>query len=408
MKVLMIGWEFPPHNSGGLGVACQGLANALLGQNVDLLFVLPKRFELEKDNNLDVIFADATNFKKQQVTVKQIETPLSPYVTSREYEAYRRTLSNDIYGDTLFEEVERYARAISEIAEEENFDVIHAHDWLSYLAAAEAKRVSGKPLILHVHATAHDFSGGNPDPRIFIIEKEVMKLADTVITVSQFTKDILTCHYGVSPSKIKVVHNGIISDNYKETDSEDGNKFHIPIKKAGQKIVLFVGRITLMKGPDYFLKAAKRVLEHEPNTLFVIAGSGDMEWQIIRQAANLGISDKVLFAGFVRGEELNSLYKAADLYVLPSVSEPFGLTPLESIINGTPVLISKQSGISEVLSGALKVDFWDVEEMANKIICTLRYPKLGKAVYKEGSKEANSVTWEKAAKKCIEIYKKLA
>lgn len=398
MKVFMIGWEFPPHNSGGLGVACQGLAGALVGQNIDLLFVLPKKFELT-NNSLNIIFADIP-----KITVKQIDTPLSPYVTSREYEMYRRTLPNDIYGGTLFEEVVRYAEAIREIAKEEKFDVIHAHDWLSYLAALEAKRVSGKPLILHVHATAHDFSGGNPDPRILAIEKLAMKEADVVITVSQFTKDIVVNNYGITPSKIKVVHNGINTENHKEIDD---NKFYLPIKKAGQKIVLFVGRITLMKGPDYFLRAAKLVLEYEPNTLFIIAGSGDMQWQIIRQAAELGISDKVLFAGFVRGEELNSLYRSADLFVLPSVSEPFGLTPLESIINGTPVLISKQSGISEVLSSALKVDFWDIEEMANKIICTLRYTKLGKLLHKEGRKETNSITWEKAAKKCIDIYKKL-
>ena len=397
MKVLMIGWEFPPHNSGGLGVACQGLARALVGNNTDLIFVLPKKFEVN-DTLVNILFADIPS-----VQIRKIDTLLSPYVTSKEYEMYRRTLPNDIYANTLFEEVARYAYAVADIASKETFDIIHAHDWLSYLAAIEAKRVSGKPLILHVHATAHDMSGGNPDPRIYDIERKTMEIADSVIAVSQFTKNIITSHYGISPEKIQVVHNGIAAEDY--TVGEKDSQL-LSLKKSGQKMVLFVGRVTLMKGPDYFLRAAQKVLEYEPNTIFVITGSGDMEWQIIRLSAELGISGKVLFAGFVRGEKLNKLYRSADLFVLSSVSEPFGLTPLESILNGTPVLLSKQSGISEIITGALKVDFWDIEEMANKIICALRYPVMSKQMQEHGKKEAEATTWHKAAQKCIQIYKK--
>lgn len=395
MRVLMFGWEFPPHNSGGLGVACEGLARALVDKSVQLVFVLPKKVSLANER-LRFLFAGIGTNK-----VHGIDTALTPYVTAKEYLLSKRYLEGNIYGADLFSEVMRYAKSVRDLIENETFDVIHAHDWLSFLAGVEAKRISGKPLVVHVHATGFDQAGGNmADERVYAIEKIGFDAADKIITVSQYTKDMLVSKYGVSGEKIFVVHNGIDSSAY--TGTKESGEF--PWKRTGQKMVLFVGRLTMHKGPDYFLKAARRVLDFCPDTMFVIAGSGDMEFQIIRQAAELGIAQNVFFAGFARGENLRRLYESADLYVLPSVSEPFGITPLEALANGTPVLISKQSGVSEVLSHALKVDFWDIDEMANKIIAVLRYPPLTRQLALYGNGEVRTITWKKAAEKCIALY----
>lgn len=397
MRVLMFGWEFPPHNSGGLGVACEGLARALVNKSIDLVFVLPKKISVANDR-LRFLFGNAGTKSK----IYTIDTALSPYVTAKEYLLSKRYLEGNIYGADLFSEVMRYAASVKDIIEGEVFDVIHAHDWLSFLAGIEAKRLTGKPLIVHVHATGFDQSGGNSiDERVYEIEKMGFEVADKIITVSQYTKNILINKYGVSAEKIFVVHNGVDSSMYTYKGEEDSQ---MPWKRPGQKMVLFVGRLTMQKGPDYFLRAARRVLEYCPDTLFIIAGSGDMEFQIIREAADMGIAEHVFFAGFARGENLRRLYESADLYVLPSVSEPFGITPLEALASGTPVLISKQSGVSEVLAHALKVDFWDTEEMANKIVAVLRYPPLTRQLGLYGNGEARGITWEKAADKCIALY----
>ncbi len=397
MRVLMFGWEFPPHNSGGLGVACEGLARALVDKSIELIFVLPKKVNVTNDR-LKFLFGNVTRQNK----VYTVDTALTPYVTAKEYLLSKRYLEGNIYGADLFSEVMRYASSVKGIIEGEVFDVIHAHDWLSFLAGVEAKRLTGKPLILHVHATGFDQSGGNGiDERVYTIEKIGFDAADRIITVSKYTKDILIARYGVSAEKIFVIHNGVDCSPY--TCKGEGESA-VPWKRPGQKMVLFVGRLTMHKGPDYFLRAARRVLEFCPDTLFVVAGSGDMEFQIIREAADMGIAEHVFFAGFARGENLRRLYESADLYVLPSVSEPFGITPLEALASGTPVLISKQSGVSEVLAHALKVDFWDTEEMANKIVAVLRYPPLTRQLGLYGNGEARSITWEKAADKCIELY----
>ena len=399
MRVLMFGWEFPPHNSGGLGVACEGLARALVDKSVELIFVLPKKISIANDR-LRFLFGSVGVSK-----VHAIDTALTPYVTAKEYLLSKRYLEGNIYGADLFAEVMRYAASVKDIIAGETFDVIHAHDWLSFLAGVEAKRISGKPLVVHVHATGFDQSGGKaPDERVYAIEKIGFDAADRIIAVSQYTKNILISKYDVPADKIQVVHNGIDSGNYQMKETED---FSVPWKKPGQKMVLFVGRLTMHKGPDYFLRAARRVLDYHPNTMFVIAGSGDMEFQIIRQAAELGIAQNVFFAGFARGENLRRLYESADLYVLSSVSEPFGITPLEALAHGTPVLISKQSGVSEVLGHALKVDFWDIDEMANKIIAVLRYPPLTRQLALYGNGEVRNITWNKAAEKCIALYNNL-
>lgn len=394
-KILMFGWEFPPYNSGGLGTACFGLTRALADENTQVTFVLPREVDISVSFAKIVFAAPAKTQREKEM--------ISGYITSTEYSLLREKLSS-FYGGTLLEEVMHYASKAKNIALAENPDVIHAHDWLSFLAGLEAKRVTGKPLILHMHATEFDRTGGqgvNQD--VYEIEKRAMNEADGIIAVSNFTKEKIVQHYGIVSEKITVVHNGIDESDYctltprlKEIKTE-----------GAQKIVLFAGRITIQKGPEYFVQAAKKVLEYYPNVLFVVSGSGDMQRQMMEEAAGLGVGDKIIFTGWLRGDDLNALYQAADLYVMPSVSEPFGIIPLESIVNGTPVIISKQTGVSEVLSHALKVDFWDIDEMANKILGVLQNESLRKTLLNESQKEVKKITWKSAAKKVLGVYKKV-
>jgi len=393
----MFGWEFPPHNSGGLGTACFGLTRAMANNKIDVLFVLPKKLDVSA-NFMNILFADT-----KKVKFLEIESPLAPYVTGESYLYQRDKTISDVYGSTLMQEVRRYALRAKEIAKKEKFDVIHAHDWLSFLAGVEAKKVSGKPLILHMHATEFDRTGGqgvNQD--VYNIEREGMHFADGIIAVSNLTKQKIVERYGVSPDKVEVVHNGIDECDY--TNIPDRL---LDLKKSGQKIVLFAGRITIQKGPEYFIRAAKRVLDVNPNVLFLVAGSGDMERQMMLEAASLGISEHVIFVGFLRGDEMNAAYRAADLFVMPSVSEPFGITPLEAIISGAPVLISKQSGVGEVLSHALKADFWDTEDMANKILGVISHKSLWQTLWGNSREEVKKVTWDEASRKCIDYYQKI-
>jgi glycogen synthase len=399
IRVLMFGWEFPPHNSGGLGVACYGLSRSLSQLPVSLTFVLPKKLSGMHHDFLHLVYANIKNWK-----MRSIATLIHPYITSELYDDYIRTEEDRAnYGADLFDEVRRYGLEARSIALEEPHDVIHAHDWLSFRAGIEAKRVSGKPLVVHVHATEFDRTGGHPNQYIYEEERRGLHAADCIIAVSQHTKNVIVKHYGVAPDSVTVVHNGIEHASYRHT---------LPpalghIKADGKKIVLFVGRITIQKGADYFIKVAKKVLEYDPNVLFIVSGSGDMEHQIIRLASDLGLSDKVIFAGFVRGDELLQLYRAADLYVMPSISEPFGLTALEALANGTPILVSRQSGVSEVITHALKSDFWDVDDMTDKIVNVVSSPGLKHTLGELGAKDVESVTWDKAGAKCAAIYERL-
>lgn len=396
MKVLMFGWEFPPYNSGGLGVACQGLARALSEKGTDVLFVLPKKVKTEE--HFKFVFAD-----RVFLDVTTINSILTPYVTNDLYAHYLKESSGGMYGGSLLEEVLRYALRAKEIALKEHFDVIHAHDWLSFPAGIAAKEVSGKPLVVHVHATEFDRTGnGGVNQKVYEIEKEGMQKADRIVAVSDFTKNLVIEHYGIAPDKISVVHNGVSTADY---PARHENDFGIQkLKEAGYKIVLFVGRLTLQKGPDYFIYAAKRILQYQPKTMFVIAGSGDMERKVMELAAETGISGNVLFVGFLRGEQLSRIYHSADIFVMPSVSEPFGITPLESLLHGTPVIMSKQSGASEVILHAMKMDFWDVDEMADKVLSVLEHPSLKNEMSKNGEHEAESQTWDKAAVKLQKVY----
>ncbi len=402
----MFGWEFPPYNSGGLGVACSGLAKNLAKNGIDVIFVLPKNIPVSSDF-MKIVFAEkkpGTFFK-----MRTVETLLSGYVDPTGYNAIlQKTVNREgkcIYGATLYDEVLRYSELSREIAQDEDFDIIHAHDWLSFPSGIEARRVSGKPLIVHVHATEFDRGGGKGvNQKVYDIEREGLHQADGIIAVSNYTKNILVQHYDISPHKVNVVHNGVGEENVL-VDKEITNKLH-NLKSSGTKIVLYVGRLTLQKGVDYFLKSAAQVLKYDKNITFLISGSGDMEKQLICMAAELGISDKVLFTGWLKGAELVEVYRAADLLVMPSVSEPFGLIPLESMMNGTPALISKQSGVSEAISHALKVDFWDTDEITNKILAVLKNDSLQEHLSSEGEQEVKKINWHEAAKNCVSIYNK--
>jgi glycosyltransferase involved in cell wall biosynthesis len=297
----------------------------------------------------------------------------------------------------MFSEIQRYAALAAEISRNETFEIVHAHDWMTYPAGAAVARASGKPLLVHVHSTEFDRSGEHVNQVIYDIERMGMHVADRVIAVSYLTRNIIISRYGVSGDKVEVVYNGV---------ERNGGNWPVgdTTIKRDEKVVLFLGRITMQKGPDYFLRAAKKVLEKMDNVKFVMAGSGDLMHRAVEMAAELGIGSKVLFTGFLRGEDVQKIYKMADLYVMPSVSEPFGIAPLEALDNDVPVIISKQSGVSEVLKHALKVDFWDVDEIANKIIAVLKYPPLGITLRSHGNYEVRKLRWKDSAQRCAKIY----
>lgn len=392
----MFGWEFPPHHSGGLGAACFGLTKALSRTDVRVIFVLPKKLNGMEHNFLKIVFANIRNVK-----FRAVKSLIHPYITSELYDEYLlKTPEGELYGLNLFDEVRRYGLQARIIASEEPHDVIHAHDWLSFRAGIEAKRVSSKPLIVHCHATEFDRTGGHPNQYIYEEERRGFHAADCIIAVSEMTKDVIVKHYSVSPEKVMVVYNGVDHEEHKKSLPLVLTK----LKADGKKIVLFFGRITIQKGLDYFLQTARRVLEFNKDVIFIVCGTGDMEHQMIRYAQDLGIGDKVIFTGALWGDERTKLYRAADIYVMPSVSEPFGINALESMVNGTPLLLSKQTGAGEVLTHVLKSDFWDVDDMADKIINVLESRSLHDTLGELGSRDVAHVTWENAAGKCSQIY----
>jgi glycosyltransferase involved in cell wall biosynthesis len=303
------------------------------------------------------------------------------------------------YGGDMYTEIHRYAASAVQLATEEDFDVIHAHDWMTFPAGIAVAAVTGKPLVIHIHSTEFDRSGEHVNQIIYDIERKGMHAADKVIAVSYLTRNIIISRYGVAGEKVEVIYNGVDHNG----DSIVNTNGKVGINK-GEKIVLFLGRITMQKGPEYFLQAAKMVLDVMDNVKFVMAGSGDMMHRVIEMAAGLGIGNKVLFTGFLRGKDVEKVFQMADLYVMPSVSEPFGIAPLEALNHDVPVLISKQSGVAEVLTHVLKVDFWDIHEMANKIIAVLRYPPLGMTLREHGNFEVRKLRWQDSAEKCARIY----
>ncbi len=305
------------------------------------------------------------------------------------------------YDGDMLTNAEHYARLCVALSRNERFDCVHAHDWMTFPAGIALAAVSGKPLIVHVHSTEFDRSGEHIDQRVYNIERRGMHAAARIVCVSNLTQSICVRRYGVDPKKTDVVYNGIDNDEVQPHVEQGGDRI-----ESKDRIVLFLGRITMQKGPEYFIRSAKRVLEKVPDVKFVVAGSGDMAVRMIEEAADLGIGHRVLFTGFLRGRYVDRVFRMADVYVMPSVSEPFGIAPLEAMRNDVPVIISKQSGVSEVLTHALKVDFWDIDEMANKIVAVLRHPPLGATLREHGSFELRKLTWDGAAQKCVQAYGK--
>lgn len=409
----MFGWEFPPHISGGLAVACKGLSQAMAAQGADIIFVLPHRLKNLNAPWLRFVFADDAYAVSGGTTTCCAHTPwISAYASSQEYREWLKTNAHLIVpgtrGDTIFEEVTRYAKQGGAVAARESFDVIYAHDWLTFGAGIEAKRVSGKPLVIQVHSTVFDRSGGKGiDPDVYEVEKAGMMAADAIIAISQFQKDIIVQKYGIPEEKVVIVYNGIGIDD--STTAVSKNRLgYGELKKQGKKLVLFLGRLSGMKGPDYFLTAAKRVLEYNPDVKFIMIGKGDMDSYVRNMAKELGIERDVIFAGFLQREDANEAFSSADLYVMPSVSEPFGLVALEAMKIGTPVIMSKQSGVAEAAQHVLKVDYWDTDEMANKILSVVGYPALGQTLSQNAGAEVQNFTWDIAATKVNAVIEKVA
>ena len=425
MKVLMFGWEFPPHIAGGLGTACEGIVKGLAANGVETLFVMPSASGDEDQSattiinasDIPVTFSESLDVENllDKVQFVHIGTNMVPYVDPQEFhelvEEERRRQVKDFriqygqkykfsgkYGANLMEEVARYALVGGTIAvqHKDEFDVIHAHDWLTYYAGITAKRLTGKPLVVHVHATSFDRgSVDNIDTRVFAIEKNGMMAADKVITVSDLTRNIVITKYGIDPAKVVTVHNAVDFSGRDDMVVERGVR---------DKVVTFLGRITFQKGPEYFIEAAAKVLKRTKNVRFVMAGSGDMMNRSIRHVARLGISDRFHFTGFLRGADVSKMFALSDVYVMPSVSEPFGISPLEAMRTGVPSVISKQSGAAEVLRYAFKVDFWDVDAMADQIYALIEYPALAHFAATAGYDEVNALKWVGATAKMKKVY----
>ncbi len=421
MKVLMFGWEFPPHISGGLGTACDGLTRGLAKHNVQVLFVMPSASGDEDQSAVRIINAsDVAAFETREearqlfekVQFLKVTSNLIPYLGPDEFEEkvdlerekewneFRISFGQKFkfsgkYGKNLMEEVMRYALVASAIAHQNQFDVIHAHDWLTYMAGIAAKRVSGKPLVVHVHATEYDRSGENINTQVYDLERRGMEAADRVIAVSNLTRNTIITSYHIDPSKVITVHNAVDFSTVEDREITRG----VP-----EKIVTFLGRITFQKGPEYFIEAAYKVLQKTKDVRFVMAGSGDLFNRAIRRVAKLGISPHFHFTGFLRGEDVKNMFAYSDVYVMPSVSEPFGISPLEAMRANVPTIISKQSGVAEVLRHAIKVDFWDVNAMADAIYGLLTYPALSAMTVRCGLEEVNALRWDNAALKVKEIY----
>ncbi|MBO7648808.1 MAG: glycosyltransferase family 4 protein [Bacteroidales bacterium] len=420
----MFGWEFPPHISGGLGTACYGLTKGLALNGVDVTFVMPHASGDEDERYVKIRNASDVEIDTSSVTYRehifpgvsyiQVNSRLVPYVglegyynvidqmssgtLEQEFTGSRRkhTFSSG-YGKNLMQEVNLYAQVAAEIAKSEEFDLIHAHDWLTYRAGIAAKRVSGKPLVVHIHATEYDRSGEhNRNDIVYGMEREGMMAADAVCAVSDLTRNIVIEKYGIPAHKVFTLHNAVVPTD-KKVERE---------KNVDEKIVTFLGRVTFQKGPDYFVETAKRVLDKDPNVRFVLAGDGDMMQHVIERVAELGISDRFHFTGFLRGADIDKMFGMSDVYVMPSISEPFGISPLEAMRAKVPVVISKQSGVAEVLQHAIKVDFWDIDATADAIYGLLHYPALSKLFADKGEEEVNNLKWENVAKKLKVIYEK--
>lgn len=476
MRVFMLGWEFPPYLSGGLGTACFGMTSALTRANTDVIFVLP-RAKAGKDEASHVQLRSAsgvemdetafhsfpgvertshssrteatqnpvdlvTHLWSEKLHLRFVDSPLRCYDTEELYrlrlkegaedhegageldgaseaavqqkernvsKSRRQQVAQDRkvtlrlrggYGPDLMSEVHRYSQAAGVLAQQEDFDVIHAHDWMTYLAGMVVKALTGKPLVVHSHALEFDRSGDNVNPQVSHIEWAGLQAADRVVAVSHYTKNRIVQRYGVSPDKIDVVYNAV-----NRHTMPAGWQTEKPVQ--GEKRVLFMGRITFQKGPEYFIEAARMVLNRLPDVRFIMAGSGDMMSRMVRRVARLRMGRRFHFTGFLTGEDVDRMYASSDLYVMPSVSEPFGIAPLEAMLYDVPVIISRQSGVAEVVHNALKVDFWDVKQLANMICAVLTYEPLMNEMVKNCREELKTIRWERAADRLNGIYSQL-
>lgn len=453
LKVLMFGWEFPPHISGGLGTACHGLTHALARQGVHITFVVPRLTGDEDDNGPKLLDASTVKYRKTTATVSResgrrssrsapgstsfkvgdalislVEVPskLSPYNLAHlskpvfREEDWKSTILRERevpergarkkestfkfsggYGDQLISEVGKYAEVARAIARSTEFDVIHAHDWMTFPAGIAAKEESGKPLVIHVHATEHDRAGTGGSPFVYAIEQEGLKKCDKAISVSNWTRSILSTKYGAASSTLEVVHNGITGET---STAAYPARYGASSHPLTDRLVTFLGRVTYQKGPEYFVEAAEKTLKWFPDTHFVMAGSGDALPRMINTVAAKGMSRNFHFTGFLKKPEIDRLLSLTKVYVMPSVSEPFGITPLEAIRAGVPVIISKQSGVSEVMPHALKVDYWDTDALSQAMCSVLRHRSLANTLKLNGAERMCSITWDEAAKKVKQIY----
>lgn len=483
MKVLMLGWEYPPHISGGLGTACEGLTTALAKLGVEIDFVVPKLFGGEKAPHMQLVGAagpspggaaahsggkgrakggakggaiagaigndpalatDPSLAIDPSLTVQDdsggqvrtiaVPSLLKPYLSEATYkellemgaltgdsdleaaagelggDALRPLPGSDLpfaqahaaghYGSDLFLEVARYAMAAAYRVNGLKYDLVHAHDWMTFPAGLEVARQVGAPLLIHVHSLEYDRAAEGADRQIVAIERGGLDGSDRVIAVSYYTRSLINRIHGTSLEKIEVVHNGVYAP--------EAVRAWESLRRTAGPVVLFLGRVTFQKGPEYFVQAARKVLEHVPDAVFVMAGSGDMLPRMKELVVELGIEDSFRFPGFVRGEELERTFSTADVYVMPSVSEPFGIAPLEAMSYDRPVIVSKQSGVSEVLRHALKVDFWDVDKMASQIVALLELPELKRVIVERAREEIRNIHWDAAAEKLLPIYESVS
>ena len=441
IKVLMLGWEYPPLITGGLGTACEGLTKALARQGVEITFVMPGVSGQEKAEHMKLYASEVQSLRSENVIPGRAQTLtekiksltsssnisyikvrslLSPYLRPEEYEELLHTgavleqeeilskkagavsvraTSAGKYGSDIFKEVERFSLEVLNNFADLDFDVIHAHDWMTFPAGMLLSEATGRPMVAHVHSAEFDRSGEGGNQQILEIERAGMHAAARVIAVSAYTRSIINHRYQVPFEKITVVHNGI--------EAKRQDKKHLGLSKEDQQIVLFLGRITFQKGPDYFVEAAAQVLTHFPETLFVMAGTGDMLPRLKARVQELGIQDNFAFPGFLPREKVEEMFSLADVYVMPSVSEPFGISCLEAVSKDTPVIVSRQSGVAEVLSHALKVDFWDVDKLADFIANALEHEELRSDLVDMSREELGNLNWDQSGGKVKRVYEHL-
>lgn len=414
MKVLMFGWEFPPHILGGLGTASYGLTKGMsLQKDLDITFCIPRPTGDEDQSFLRIIGMNSTPVVWRDVNWDYVKSRVGKYMDPQLYYDLRDHIyadfnylhTNDLgciefsgrYPGNLHEEINNYSIVAGVIARQQQFDIIHSHDWLTYPAGIHAKQVSGRPLVIHVHATDFDRSRGSVNPTVYAIEKNGMDHADHIMCVSELTRQTVIHKYYQDPKKVSTVHNAVTPLSKEIMDI-------VPHKNPKEKIVTFLGRITMQKGPEYFVEAAAMVLHRTKNVRFVMAGNGDMMNQMIRLVAERGIADRFHFPGFMKGNQVYEVLKASDVYIMPSVSEPFGISPLEAMQVCIPTIISKQSGCAEILEKCIKIDYWDIHAMADAIYSICTRPALYEYLRDEGKKEVDQIKWETVGHKVRKIY----